>query len=333
MSEVVNYVEGTMALLQPSSAAIVVSKGEEVLFEAYLQGSSEGLPEVRIDRDSLFYLASCTKTFSSGVLMRMVEKGVVGLDDPVSKYLPEFSESGLGDYSREAVRVLHLASHTSGLEYPEGESKGSFDDLTVATQPGEVFKYSSIGMAVLQKVLEVAGGKPYAELMQDEILSPLGLNNTRYVFEFDSSLPLVPTKAHDVSDFEDHFSFIQEGHLLGSGLYSTALDVNRYAQLWALSGRLDGKSYFSSDKVRKAASTFGVSDFNGAEYGILWWVFPEKGALVMSGATHSVSAIIPESQVVVTVMRNYFGPIPEGFVFHEDKEAIVDLAAKIGESR
>ncbi len=328
----VEYVEETMFLLEPSSYAIVVSKGTDVVFEAYRKGSFDGLPEVPVDRDSMFFLASCTKSFSSGVLMRLVEQGVVDLSEPVSRYLEDFSDHGGGSFSMGDVTILHLASHTSGLEYHDGASAGSFSDLRVTTKPGETFQYSLVGITVLQRVLEKAAGRSFVELMQDEIIDPLGLDKTGYVFAFDSELPLVPSRAQEALGHDEHFFFSSESYLLGSGLYSTARDVNSYSQFWIQNSQSPGEPFLSSESVAKVSAKHAVSEANDAEYGILWWVFPDKGAIVMSGATHSVSAIIPESGVVVTVLRNYFGQIPQGFVFHEDKIALVNFAIQIGEN-
>jgi len=330
LERLVDYVESTMALLHPSSAGIVVSKGDEVIFETYLTGSFEGLPETKVNHDTLFYLASCTKPFSSGVLLMMAKEGTVHLDDPVSKYLPEFQEAGMGQYPRNQVTLRQLASHTSGLQYPEGHEVGPLELLEAVTEPGSVFRYSSTGMMVLQRVLEVASGKNFEHLMQDKVLLPLGLENTRYLFEFDPGLPLIAAKSQNVETLENHYFYSKEGHLAGSGLYSTAREVNRYAQLWALKGKSDGVQYLPRELVEEATRTHGISEYNGAHYGLLWWVFPEIEAIVMSGATHSVSAVAPEYGVAVTVMRNYYGTIPEGFVFHEDKKKLLDSAIDIG---
>ncbi len=324
------YVQATMELLHPSSAAIVVSRGEQVIYENYLTGSFEGLPETPIDASALFPLASATKSFTAGVLMSLVQDGVVDLDAPISDHLPFMLESGNGPHSRNSVTLRHLASHTSGLQYPNGERYSEPLSVEAITEPGGDFCYSETGMNLLQATLEAATGKSWPELLQSRILNPLQLKSTRYLAALSADLPLVPAQAGKFEDPAQHYFFTQASSLTGSGLYSTARDLNRYSQLWAQRGTVGEVRLFSAELAQEATRTQAIFDYNGAHYGLLWWVFPERGAIVMSGATHSVSAITPETQTAVTVMRNYYGEIPEGFVFHEDKMKLVDFALSLG---
>lgn len=331
--ELVAYVGCTMDLLQPSSAGIVVSQGEEIRFEAYLTGSFDGLPQTPVDESTLWALASATKSYGSGLLLTLVEDGIVDLDDPVSEYLPAFRSAGEGPFPRTAVNLRHLASHTSGLAYAASVEGESFDNFVVQTEPGAEFHYSSIGMHVLERVLEVATRSDYEDLLRQRILDPLGLANTRFVYAYDPELALIGASAGDFEDVSKHYFYATKGSRIGTGLYASTRDMNRYSQLWALGGISAEQSYFSSELIQEATSTHGVFDFNDAHYGILWWLYPEEGGFVMSGATHSVSAIVPEKQIVVTVTRNYFGTIPEAFSFNEDKRQLVKFASRLGSAR
>lgn len=100
-----------------------------------------------------YHLASLTKTFASTVLMQLVQEGKVKLDDPVSKYGIMLQSDGI-------IRVKHLLSHTS-----EGN-------------PGESYRYNGNRFAELDKVVEKASGKSFAELLIEKILDPLELNET-----------------------------------------------------------------------------------------------------------------------------------------------------------
>jgi CubicO group peptidase (beta-lactamase class C family) len=323
------YVRETMGLLDPSAAAIVVSRGDELLYEQYLGGNWEGLPRTEITADSLFALASCTKSFSTGVLLALVQEGTVGLDDPVSRYLPAFREPGPGLFSREAVTLRHLASHTSGLHFADDRWDGPYEELQVETKPGGEFWYSFVGLRVLQEVLEKASGQDFETLMRQKVTVPLGLEQTRYVYRPDPELSLVPARAGDFATDEEHYSWSRLNYHMGSGLWSTARDVNRYSQHWARRSA-ETRRLYGTAGMAEALQTWGTMKANGANYGLLWWVFPEQGAAVMSGATHSVSVVLPESQVALTVLRNYFGELPEGFVYHEDKQRLVDFARRVG---
>src|SRR5678816_4606394 len=100
-----------------------------------------------------YHLASLTKTFASTILMQLVQDGKIKLDDPVSKY-------GITLESDGVIRVRHLFSHTS-----EGN-------------PGERYSYNGNRYAELDKVVEKATGKSFAELLIANILDPLGMNET-----------------------------------------------------------------------------------------------------------------------------------------------------------
>lgn len=100
-----------------------------------------------------YHLASLTKTFASTVVMRLVQDGKVKLNDPVSKY-------GIALESEGVIRVRHLLSHTS-----EGV-------------PGEAYRYNGNRFSQLDKVIEKATGKSFGELLIDDILDPLGMDET-----------------------------------------------------------------------------------------------------------------------------------------------------------
>src|SRR5687768_9701367 len=100
-----------------------------------------------------YHLASLTKTFGSTILMQLVQEGKINLDDPVSKY-------GINLESEGVIRVRHLLSHTS-----EGN-------------PGEQYRYNGNRFSELDKVVQRATGKSFAELLIANILDPLGMNET-----------------------------------------------------------------------------------------------------------------------------------------------------------
>lgn len=325
-----SYVHETMARLHPSSAAILVSRGERVIHERYVTGSFAGMPPSPINAESLFPLASVTKAFTAGVLMALVDRGRVDLDAPIATYLPEMARPGTGPHSRAQVTLRHLASHTSGLQYPRNEPDGPIGSVEAITAPGHDFCYSETGMNVLQAVLEAATGQPWQDLLQTLLLDPLDLTSTRYIRKLDPALALVPARAGDFADPADHYFFTRARGLTGSGLYAPAREVNRYSQAWAQHGTVGGKRLFSAEQVAAAARPHAMLDASSAAYGLLWWVFPAAGALVMSGATHTVSAIVPATATVVTVMRNFYGDLPAGFRFAADKQRLVDLAVSIG---
>jgi CubicO group peptidase (beta-lactamase class C family) len=144
----------------PALSAAVV-KDQKVI---WARGFGYADPEQKIPatEHTPYHLASLTKTFASTVVMRLVQEGKVKLDDPVSKY-------GINLESDGVIRVKHLLSHTS-----EGN-------------PGERYRYNGNRFSELDKVVEKATGKSFAEVLIADILDPLGMSETA---------PNVPPASH-----------------------------------------------------------------------------------------------------------------------------------------
>ena len=132
------------------SAAIV--KDQKVIWAKGF-GYADVENKIPATEHTAYHLASLTKTFASTILMRLVQDGKIKLDDPASKY-------GITLDSEGVIRVRHLLSHTS-----EGN-------------PGEQYRYNGNRFAELDKVVERATGKSFAEVLIANILDPLGMNDT-----------------------------------------------------------------------------------------------------------------------------------------------------------
>ena len=132
------------------SAAIV--KDQKVIWARGF-GYADVENKIPATEHTAYHLASLTKTFASTILMQLVQEGKIKLDDPVSKY-------GIMLESDGVIRVRHLFSHTS-----EGN-------------PGEQYRYNGNRFGELDKVVERATGKSFAELLIANILDPLGMNET-----------------------------------------------------------------------------------------------------------------------------------------------------------
>ena len=282
-----------------------------------------------VDEASLWPLASGTKSYGAGLLLALVHQGVVRLDDPVSRYLPLFLEPGAGPHPRTAVALRHLASHTSGLGHRDPNGGSPPDSAVVLTEPGTVFRYSWLGVHFLELALEAATGRDYEDLLQEQILGPLELHHTRFVYDYDPDLPIMPCMAGDFDDPARHYSLVRPGSRISHGLYATTRDLNRYCQLWANGGALGDRTYFAADLAAQAWTRHGTRAFDNGAYGLLWWLFEDDGGSALSGATHTVSAVVPSSQVVVTVTRNYIGHVPEQFSFYDDKLTLVRFGHRL----
>ena len=170
----------------------------------------------RVDRDTLFRIYSMTKLITGAAAAILVEEGKIALDQPVSDFIPEFANLKVArDPARnlnarpaqKVMTVRHLLTHTSGLGYAHtgtnavqrayrqqgifmatsaegGTLPASLDDLVVRLaeipllfEPGTKYEYG-MSIDVLAAVIERAAGVPYAEFVQQRILSPLSMQDT-----------------------------------------------------------------------------------------------------------------------------------------------------------
>jgi D-alanyl-D-alanine-carboxypeptidase/D-alanyl-D-alanine-endopeptidase len=145
---------------------------------------------------TLFEIGSITKVFTALLLMDMVERGEVGLDDPVAKYLPETVK--VPSRNGRQITLADLTTHTSGLpRIPSNLDATNLDNpyakygpaelyaflggstgYTLPRDPGAQWEYSNLGVGLLGHALALRAGLSYEALLRQRILDPLGLENT-----------------------------------------------------------------------------------------------------------------------------------------------------------
>lgn len=165
----------------------VARDGRLILSKGY--GLAEVEHDVAATADTMFRAGSITKQFTAAAIMRLVEQGKVGLDEPVTTHLPGYNTHG-----RE-ITIRHLLTHTSGIksytdlveimrEAPERvfthhELIGRVQNEPLAFEPGTQFAYNNTGYYLLGMIIEKVSGKDYAAYLRDEFFVPLGLTRTR----------------------------------------------------------------------------------------------------------------------------------------------------------
>jgi len=170
------------------SAAILINNS---VIWAHAYGYANQKNKIKSDSSFLYRVASITKPFTATLMMILVEEGILVLEDPVEKYLPEVQN--LIDYHNyEPITIRQLAAHTSGLlghaqisDVYKGPVRIWEQKLIEAipktgfqSKPNEKFNFSNIGYDLLGLTLSRAASKPYVELIQDKIITPLGLKNS-----------------------------------------------------------------------------------------------------------------------------------------------------------
>ena len=161
--------------------AVALVKGERVEIRGYGMATEDGATP---DAHTLFEIGSVTKVFTALTLATMVSDGVVELEQPVEELLP--ATAHVPDHEGKKITLLTLATHSSNLPVfrsfdTEWEADWLYSFLSghaLARDPGEQFEYSSLGMGLLGHALSVRAQKPYADIVRERVLVPLGMNHT-----------------------------------------------------------------------------------------------------------------------------------------------------------
>jgi CubicO group peptidase (beta-lactamase class C family) len=169
----------------PGYVAGVYQGGEEIVVA---DGVTNLVTRAAMGEETGFLLGSVTKVMTTTMLLRQVERGTIGLDDPVTAHLPEFRLAPPS--SADEIRVLNLLNHTNGIDADlffldvEGtdslrifvEQLGRYCGSLFA--PGEYISYSNGGMLVAGRLLEVVTGQSYDDLLEQEIYENVGMTDS-----------------------------------------------------------------------------------------------------------------------------------------------------------
>ena len=206
---------------------------------------------VKVRPDSIFDLASLTKVYTAMLLLQLVDSGKVELDAPVQRYLPEFTGSS-------AVTVAMLLAHTGGLPVgPKASTWPGIYGTPLIGKPGTTFRYSSVGLLLLGRIVEKQTGKTLDTALKDGITGPLGLKDTGFrplrwvkdkqrlvATDARTSRGLLRGTVHD--DVCNNL-----GGVAGSaGIFATARDVAVIGQLLLNGGTHNGRRILSAGIVR-----------------------------------------------------------------------------------
>ncbi|GAA1011552.1 serine hydrolase [Acrocarpospora pleiomorpha] len=167
----------------PGAAVAVSLDGQVVEHAAGVLSTATG---VEATTDSLFQVGSITKVWTATLIMQLVDEGLLDLDAPVRRYLPEFRLAD--ETAAAAITTRQLLSHTAGFEGDLFTDTGRGDDCVekyVATladtaqlfAPGEMFSYNNAGFCVLGRIVEVLRGKAYDDCLRQHLFTPLGLTH------------------------------------------------------------------------------------------------------------------------------------------------------------
>lgn len=291
-----------------SSVLLAARRGKIVFHEAY--GPLTDQPNSpAMEKDSIFCVASTSKTITATSIMALVEDGALGLNRPIKEYLPELRGEGADD-----VEVQHLLTHTSGFDDEEADEKFAsriadtrtlegdpenglhkFQARQFACQwdvkthftPGSRMLYCSYGYNLLGEIVRRVSGQSFDAFAKARICEPLGMTDSTLVRDETKrercvlrgvDVPGGSESGKPLSGLEGRW--IQEVAWGGGAMMTTAMDLARFGQMFLDGGVADGQRILSPASVHEmtrnqipgvAADLFG-EEHGEASWGLGWTV-------------------------------------------------------------
>lgn len=215
--------------------AMVAIDGNQRIFRSF--GETRPGSNVRPQLDSVVRIASISKLMTSEMLVKLLDEGVVQLNDPLSKYAPPGAR--VPTYNGEPITLVNLATHTSALPreqpggaphrpvfiWPTREQRWNWlSTATLKSAPGSIASYSNLAFDLLADALARAAGKPYPQLFEEKITRPLGMKDTTFTPSPDQCKRLMVAEK-GASPCNNTLAAIGSG-----GVYSTPADMMRWMQ-------------------------------------------------------------------------------------------------------
>jgi CubicO group peptidase (beta-lactamase class C family) len=266
------------------AVALVADRDKVLSLEAV--GFADVAGKKALKTDALFWIASQSKPITAAALMMLVDAKKVKLDDPVSKYVPEFSDLWVKKFRdddtmllrrpKRVVTVRHVLSHTSGLPFASAMERPTLDVLSLRDaarsyamtplefEPGTKYAYSNAGINTAGRIIEVVSGMPYETFLDKRLFGPLGMKDTTFWPSKEQLARLAksyrPSKdgkdlvETTVGQLKYPLNDRKRQPMPAGGLFSTAADVGRFCQMVLNGGTFKGKRILSKDAVKQMTS-------------------------------------------------------------------------------
>ena len=282
------FMRATIARGDYLGAVTLVARGGKIVdWQAY--GQRDLARTQPLARDAIFRIYSMSKTVTAVAVLALMEEGKLGLEDPVATYLPVFGamrvfDGGSADAphthaAAHPITIRQLLTHTAGFavfgkegdpartllerarlaESPDlADYAARLARLPLAHEPGEQFHYDGVQIVLLSRLVEVVAGMPFERFLRERIFAPLRMADTGFT--------VAPAQRARIADMT---TTAADGTLVApaagtvaapgaqlnpytsgaGGLYSTAADYARFAQMLLNGGELDGASILGRKTV------------------------------------------------------------------------------------
>lgn len=325
--ELFDYIQTTCKEANVPGTAVIVTEGNRVIHEQMI-GYRDVEKKYPVTSETMFGVASITKSFATLAIMQLAEKGALSVDDSVSTWIKGFKVSD--STFDEDIKIHHLMTHTAGFpgmegvhlarmksveNDPDGKRLFSLDpaqydqrihtvndlvdwlaeaDYEMLARPGEMCNYSNESYALLQGIIEEASGEDVLTYMKRNVFEPLNMQDATFLVD-DLKDAKDVTALYAYTDgnekaFEDTPVWWDVGEIYTNGsLKATAEEITSYAQMYMNHGLYKGIQVLSKESVEQMTRAY-VHAPNENKYGYGLQITKENNVFGHGGAMKGVSS-------------------------------------------
>lgn len=294
--------------------ALLVARGDHLLYKG-ARGMASIELGVPLSAEQVFRIGSVTKQFAAAALLKLIDEGRAQLDDPLSKFLPDYPKGG-------AITLQQLLNHSSGIKSYTGipgymgnpvrrdlstqQMLAEFKDLPGDFAPGASWRYNNSGYVLVGAVIEAITGKPWHQYLDEALLAPNQLSGISY-----------PGETRVIKGMVSGYGFDAGQGVVGAGLLSMTQPhaagalVSNAENLWRWNQALHGGKLISAASYKRMSTPEAAAQGARYGYGISLGQLRGEPMLQHGGGIHgfvSSLAYLPQSKVSIVLLRNSTGP-------------------------
>lgn len=298
-------------------AALVAKNGQIIYQKAFGMANLE--LNVPMQPDMVFRIGSITKQFTAVAILQLMEQGKLSLQDDITKFIP--------DYTTQAytITIEHLLTHTSGIKSYTGipeimknirmdmkpeELIAQFKNQPMEFAPGTKWNYNNSGFFLLGYIIEKVTGKTYAEYIQENFFTPLGMTSSCY----GSDTKIIKNRAYGYQPGDD--GVVNSDYCSMTQPYSAGSIMSTVGDLFKWHQAVHSYTLVKKETIDKAFTEYKLANGDGTGYGYGWFLSHlqgsptiEHGGGIFGYLTSSI--YLPEEDVFVVLFSNNVGKAPE----------------------
>lgn len=291
-------------------ATVLIAEDDKIIYRKAFGMANLEL-NVQMKPENVLGLASITKQFTSVSILILMEQGKLSLQDPLSKFIPDFPRGN-------EITMHHLLNHTSGIKdytrIPEFRDKtrlemtpeeiiSSFKNLPLEFNPNEQHAYSNSGYVLLGYIIEQLSGMSYGDFLHKNIFDKLGMKNSYY----DDSYKIIPNRANGYQLYEGDYE--NADYMSPSFPYAAGSLMSTVDDMFLWSKAVQNNTLISEKSKRMAFTNHSLTNGKLTNYGYGWFINELAGmtSIEHTGGINGFSTsgiYVPGKNIYAIVLTN-----------------------------